>query len=49
MFAKKANNNNVRSVLQLFYEYFSLYLFTGKKTIIQFCNVKDSFYEIERK
>ena len=36
-------------ILQLFYEYFSLGLFGGKKTIIQFCNIKDSFFEIKSK
>ena len=36
------------SILQLFYEYFSLGLFAGKKTIIQFCNIKDSFFEIKK-
>ena len=40
LFAKKANNNNESSILQLFYEYFSLCLFAGKKTIIRFCNIK---------
>ena len=33
----------------LFYEYFSLGLFSGKKTIIQFCNIKDSLFEIKSK
>ena len=47
--AKKANNNNESSILQLFYENFSLRLFAGKKTIIRFCNIKDSFFEIQSK
>ena len=36
-------------ILQLFYEFFSLGLFDGKKTIIQFCNIKDSLFEIKNK
>ena len=32
-----------------FYEYFSLCLFAGKKTIIRFCNIKDFFFEIQSK
>ena len=47
--AKKDNNNNESSMLQLFYENFSLCLFAGKKTIIRFCNIKYSFFEIQSK
>ena len=47
--AKKDNNNNESSMLQLFYENFSLCLFAGKKTIIRFCNIKYSFFEIQIK
>ena len=47
--AKKDNNNNESSMLQLFYENFSLCLFAGKKTIIRFCNTKYSFFEIQSK
>ena len=36
-------------IVQLFYEYFSLGLFGGKKTIIQICNIKDSLFEIKSK
>ena len=49
MSAKKDNNNNESSMLQLFYENFSLCLFAGKKTIIRFCDIKDSFFEIQSK
>ena len=49
MFGKKANNNNESSILQLFYENFSLCLFAEKKTIIRYCNIKDSFFEIQSK
>ena len=47
MFGKKANNNNESSILQFFYEDFSLCLFAEKKTIIRYCNIKDSFFEIQ--
>ena len=36
-------------ILQLFYEYFSLGLFGGEKTIIQFCNIRDCLFEIKSK
>ena len=49
MSAKKANSDNESSVLQLFYEYFSICLFAGKKTIVWFHNIKDSFFEIQSK
>ena len=47
--AKKDSNNNESSMLQLFYENFSLCLFAGKKTILRFCNIKYSFFEIQIK
>ena len=49
MSAKKANSDNESSVLQLFYEYLSLCLFAGKKTIVGFRYIKDSFFEIQSK
>ena len=49
MFGRKANNNNESSILQLFYENFSLCLLAGKKTIIRFCNIKDSLFETQSK
>ena len=39
----------LKFILQLFYEYFSLGLFGGKKTIIQVCNMKNSLFEIKGK
>ena len=36
-------------IIQLFYEYFSLGLFGGKKTITQICNIKDYLLEIKSK
>ena len=49
MFAKKANSDNESFILELFHESFSPCLFGGKKTIIRFCNIKDSFFEIQSK
>ena len=36
MSAKRAKSDNESFTLELFYEYFSLCLFAGKKTIIRF-------------
>ena len=43
---EKVNNKNESFLLQLFYEYFPLGLFVGKKTV---SNIKHPFFETQNK